>query len=141
MASVELTEAASAAIAAIAARIDAFDSESDRFHLWHSPFVHKFDALPLYIGWTECVGIRPDGAIVSWSIEGEYEGAPEVEYQLLVRIALVSGAKRYSFLQPFIPERPPYALDCRTCNGSGTIERLPNVICECGGIGWVDPPQ
>jgi hypothetical protein len=35
-----------------------------------------------------------------------------------------------------MPERPHDAVVCPSCHGSGQAAR-PEVVCECGGLGWV----
>src|SRR5207253_9912708 len=104
----------------------------------HTKYVERFGVLPLYHGWTESLGIRPDGALIRWSTEGEYEGIREVDEPIWLRIALVEGAKRYPILQRHIPARPPSAPTCPTCHGTGSIQQFPTMICQCGGVGWVD---
>jgi hypothetical protein len=123
---------------AIAARIAAYDVESDPPRRWYTRFVEQFGVLPLYHGWSESIGIRADAVLVRWSTEGEYEGTREVDAPIWVRIALVEGAKRYPVLRPHIPPRPAGALTCQTCHGTGSIQQLPTVICQCGGVGWID---
>lgn len=54
----------------IAARIAGYATEAPERLRWESPFVAEFTALPLYLGWTETIGIRPDGDVVRWSTEG-----------------------------------------------------------------------
>jgi hypothetical protein len=125
-------------IAFVAARIRAFDSESSERLRWLSPYVTQFEALPLYIGWLETVGLRPDGSVLRWSTEGEYEGWRAVDDPLLLRASLVEGAKRYPALEPLIPTRPEGARTCETCGGLGHIPQIPQVICACGGVGWRD---
>jgi hypothetical protein len=51
-------------------------------------------------------------------------------------IAVVSGAERYPELQCLIPARPPDALQCSACAGTGRLA-LSNARCgECCGLGW-----
>ena len=129
----------SAEVAArITARIADYPAEAPEKLRWLVPYVARFQALPLYIGWTETVGIRPDGELVRWSTEGDYEGTREVEDPILARIGLVEGAKQSAEFLPLIPGRPPGATTCPDCGGLGYIPLLPNVICSCGGVGWRD---
>lgn len=122
----------------IADRIRAFDRESPERIRWLSSDVVRYGALPLYIGWTETIGVRPDGAIVKWSSEGEYEGCHPVDEIVLVRTALVEGAKRYPPLMGLIPTRPVGARTCEHCGGLGYFPQFPALICDCGGVGWRD---
>jgi hypothetical protein len=105
--------------------------------LWQEPHVRANGALPLYVGWTEIVGIRPDGELVRWSSE-DWPGAFELNDATWHKVALVLGARRYPVLQRLIPERPEGARDCHLCQGSGRLPLQPEILCQCGGIGWLD---
>ena len=45
----------------IAEHVAAFHDEAPEQVRWQTPFVAEFGALPLYIGWTETIGLRADG--------------------------------------------------------------------------------
>jgi hypothetical protein len=98
----------------------------------------ELNALPLYFDWTGAIGIRPDGAIVDWDYDNLSAGAREVTDPLWVHTALVSGAKRYPLLQHLIPARQVDAVTCDACGGLGYLPKWPNVVCWCGGLGWLD---
>lgn len=121
-----------------AARVAAFAREAPLQLRWQSTYVERFAALPLYFGWTETIGLRADGEIIRWSIEGEYDGVRTVEEPVWVRAALVEGSKRYAGLRRLIPARPAGAHTCPVCNGTGHPLGLPQIGCSCGGVGWVD---
>jgi hypothetical protein len=122
----------------IAARVAGYpDEASDRLR-WAAPSVAEFGALPLYLGWTETLGIRPDGAVVRWSTEGEYAGVRPVADRTWLLTALVEGARRYPELVALLPERTPGATDCACRNHP--LVTSGKVLCgECGGIGWLPP--
>jgi hypothetical protein len=122
----------------IARRVGAFREEAPEQLLWQTQHVAEFAALPLYIGWTETIGLRADGEIVRWSTEGEYIGVRPVEDQVWVRTGLVEGFKRYPGLKCLIPPRPPGAHTCPVCSGAGYPPSLPHIGCSCGGVGWID---
>ena len=77
-----------------------------------------------------------------WVTE-EWPGVQELNDRTWVNLALVQGAERYPELKALIPVRPASALTCDTCKGAGRIPGLPDalkqVICSCGGIGWLHP--
>jgi hypothetical protein len=118
--------------ALISARIAAYATESS-----HSPYVARFSALPLYVGWTETIGLRPDGQVIRWRTEGEYDGVlPVEEHNNWLLAALVAGTKKYPELQTLLPVRGPDAVDCR-CQ-SVPIFAAGKIMCsECGGLGWL----
>ena len=74
--------------------------------------VDEFNALPLYVGWTQTIGIRADGEVVCWSTEGDYAGTRPEEDRSWLLTALVAGADRYPELRPLLPVRGPDAIDC-----------------------------
>jgi len=51
------------------------------------------------------------------------------------------GVKKYPELAALIPARPEEARDCDSCRGTGRIEALPQIICRCGGVGWIVPGE
>jgi hypothetical protein len=118
----------------IAARVAGFASEAPERRRWASPFVADFGALPLYLGWTETIGIRPDGEIVRWSTEGEYTGIQLVEDSRLVLSALVTGAEKYPKLRALLPDRPPGAVDC-PCRNEPRFAPGKILCGSCGGVG------
>ena len=119
-------------------RVERFAAEAPEELLWQEPHVRAHGALPLYVGWTETVGIRPDGEMVRWSTE-DWPGAVELDDANWYKIGLVLGARRYPILQRLVPDRPAGARDCDLCKGSGRFPLQPEIVCQCGGVGWVDP--
>ena len=122
----------------IARCVEAFRDDAPEKLRWQTPYVAEFFALPLYIGWTETIGLRADGEIVRWSTEGEYTGVRPVEDPVWVRAGLVEGSKRHPGLQGLVPIRPPSARTCPVCSGAGYPPGLPHIGCSCGGVGWID---
>jgi hypothetical protein len=119
-------------------RIVSFANEAPADWKWQSEFVRQFRALPLFLGWTETLGIQPDGRLVRWSTEGEYVGVRPIERQVDVNLALIRGAQRHSRLEKLIPRAPADAILCAQCHGSGRVAVSDEpLICACGGAGWV----
>ena len=75
----------------IAARIERFALDSPDQLKWQCHSVAEFGALPLYHGWVETIGIRPDGELVRWSTENEYQGVKPLEDRIWMLTALVVG--------------------------------------------------
>ncbi len=124
--------------ALIAARIAAYSADAPERLQWHAPYVAEFGALPLYAGWTETIGVRPDGQIVRWSTEGEYSGVRLVEERRWVLSALVTGTERYPELRALLPARPRDAVDCQCRNHP--LFAPGKMLCGiCGGVGWLVP--
>jgi hypothetical protein len=94
----------------LAERIAAYPAESAPQLRWLAEYAARAGALPLYPGWVETIGLRPDGEVVSWSTEGEYPGTKPVEDRYLWLTSLVFAAKRYPELRSLLPERTANAL-------------------------------
>jgi len=102
--------------------------------------VAKFGALPLITDWGGCYAMQLDGEIVTYEWEEPHRLAVLRDEQLR-RTALFQGSRKYPELTPLVPARPSAATDCPSCGGTGVVvikgQSLPNVICTCGGLGWV----
>lgn len=104
--------------------------------------VARHGALPVLFDWTATIALTPEGGLVMWSDEGEFEGLRPVEEPAWIRAALANAARRYPPLAALLPPRPAGAPDCPHCDGSGRIAGVPgNVVCPCAGLGWLDPPR
>jgi hypothetical protein len=124
----------------LANRIAAYAAESPPQLRWLAENAAQAGALPLYAGWVETIGLRPDGELVRWSTEGEYLGTKSVEDRYVWLTALVDAAKRYPELRPLLPARPPGARDCRHL--SHPLFAAGKVFCaECCALGWVEAPD
>jgi len=124
----------------VTARIASFERECVEYQRWLVPYVKRLDILPLWSDWFESFGIQSDGSIRKFSADGEhseYDGLRPVENQLQFIGCLVKGLKLYPQLRSAVPQRPKNAVTCHECGGSGVIGS--NVICKCGGIGWLYP--
>jgi hypothetical protein len=123
-------------VAFIRERIDRFPVEAPANLQWQLPYVSTHAALPPYIGWTETAGIQGDGTLVRWLTENDWPGG-ELAERTWVILALVQGAHRYPKLQRLVPSRPAGAVTCSACKGLGRFPQMPEIICECGGVGWI----
>ena len=123
-------------IARISARIAEYPADAPEELRWLAPYVTQYDALPLYPGWTETIGIRPDGELVRWSTEGDFDGTRPVEDWSWALAALVAGADGYPELRPFLPVRGPGAVDC-PCRAIPLCVSGKVICGECGGLGWL----
>jgi hypothetical protein len=98
----------------------------------------EIQALPLVADMGGCYAIRCNGDIVSfaWDSPGELrlEEDPRIR-----NMAIFQGSKKHPALRALVPPRPADARDCPHCGGRGALPApMPeNVICYCGGLGWV----
>jgi hypothetical protein len=124
----------------IANRIASFLTDAPDRMRWQVGYVAEFGGLPLYPGWSETIGIRPDGQIIRWSTEGEYAGVVPVEDPEWVLLALVAGARRYPELLPLLPQRGPGTIDC-PCRAVPLLASGRVLCSQCGGLGWLPRPD
>jgi hypothetical protein len=126
----------------VAERIARYATECDENRQWLAPYVQKHQVLPLLHGWVETIGIRSDGAIRKFYSDGEpleYEGVRVVDDVSHFIGALVQGARAYPELCVLIPVTPRNAVTCESCRGIGLFPSKPELVCECGGVGWKVP--
>jgi hypothetical protein len=120
-------------------RIQEFLSDPDPRLEWMKPAVRTHIFLPLYLGWVGAIGLRPDGSFVRWDHEDDREAVKPLSDPYWERVAVSHAAKKYSELAALLPERPSHAKDCDSCKGTGEIEGTAQIICVCGGLGWIIP--
>ncbi len=126
--------------AAVKHRLDTFltDAVTDPLNL--RAVVAKFGALPLVTDMGGCIALRPDGAIVTFAWDEPHAFEVVVDDRLR-NVALYQGSLKYPEITALVPSRPADAIDCPHCGGAGTPllagNTIPNVICFCGGLGWV----
>lgn len=121
----------------IAQRIAFFPTEATEQMRRQSEYVSEFSALPLYYGWTDTIGIRADGELISWSTEWEYAGTRPVKDRVWMIVALISGSERYEPLRALLPNRPTDAADCDACFNKPVFAAYRLFCGKCGGIGWL----
>jgi hypothetical protein len=126
---------------AIEARIAEFLAADDSKLEWVKPAVRQHGFLPLYVGWVAALGLRPDGSLVRWDHEADRASVRPLRDAYWQRMAICQGAKRYPELRALLPKRPASAQTCSACSGSGQVSGAPQIICECGGIGWIIPGE
>ena len=97
--------------------------------------------LPLWLDMGGCFAVHPSGQMVSfgWDTPGELR----VEAEPRIRnMAICVGSEKYPALREFIPTRPIDAVQCPHCQGKGKppeVEFIHNLVCYCGGLGWLPP--
>jgi hypothetical protein len=144
---VKLSPALSAFVTEMVARYP--DGSDPRPAFYLTPYVEKHGILPLFLHWTEAVGLMPDGTVrMFWTGDGPpgdpgYEGLRKLdEGQRKVDagwnflLALIEGARAYPALQAVVPARPDYMRTCPVCLGSGRLPEEPVQLCNCHGFGW-----
>jgi hypothetical protein len=124
----------------ITERIEEFPGNHEA-HEWLADRVHEMDALPLVLDMGGSYAIRASGDLIQFGWDGP-EGAESLEDPRLINAALYQGSLKYPKLASLVPSRPVGARDCSHCDGTGrpplsTQPGLENLICYCGGVGWL----
>jgi hypothetical protein len=122
---------------AIEARIEEFLASDDPRLTWLREAVREHGFLPLYVGWLSTLGLCPDGSFVRWDQEEDPQTMKTLSNAYLQRLAICQGARTYPELAALIPQRPASAETCSACGGAGDLRGLPQMICQCGGVGWI----
>ena len=99
--------------------------------------------LPLFNDFMGCWALDMDGRLVFFAWEEPEELEPVSEHPVDAvgaNAALALGSVRFPALAAIRPVRPTDAVPCATCDGTGRLVGLPeNVVCSCGGLGWLPP--
>ena len=91
--------------------------------------------LPIYSDWECCYALTRDGEPV-YSGDTTWAKPLPLTNRRHRFVVLAQAAERYSGLASLRPSRQPGDPSCSTCQGTGKIAAYPNLICECGGLGW-----
>jgi len=95
----------------------------------------RFGALPLFGTIGEVWLLRPDGSL--WKADSDLGLELTPLPQSLQVIALVAGTVRYPWLMDLLPSRPPGAVPCDNCGGSGRLGPENALFCHvCNALGW-----
>ena len=104
------------------------------------------EVLPLLFDWSAVLALRPDGQIVWVAYDIENLEIRVVEDDEVRDVGLFRGSRIHPDLPFLVPTKPPGAVDCPDCRGTGHptpprgMADLPgNLVCSCGGRGWRRP--
>jgi hypothetical protein len=92
-------------------------------------------ALPVYSDLGGTLFITPSLEVLALDHDGGVVPTPEPSENWRL-VALVSAAEKYLELQCLIPPRPPNALPCSPCGGTGRVAQLNTRCGKCCGLGW-----
>jgi len=99
--------------------------------------------LPLVNDFMGCWALDMAGRLVffAWDTPAEVEPVSDHPMDAVgANAALALGSARFPALAVIRPVRPADAVPCTTCDGTGRLTGVPdNVICACGGLGWLPP--
>jgi hypothetical protein len=126
----------------VKSRLKAIASDSSAKNVLLQRVATETGALPLHYGIGGGLALKPTGEIIEFSWD-DPKDIETVEDPRLVNMALFQGSEKYPELRVLIPTRPPTASTCPDCEGTGYIrldarpEIRRNIVCYCGGIGWL----
>jgi hypothetical protein len=131
---------------------EALHDEQATRHRWDLPAVTPFvraraeeGHLLLVRDWTADVVLSRAGEILVIDTEEGQPPRPATDSER--RLALFRSIAKYPELLSLLPDRPPDAVQCPGCSGTGVFvarfvnPKLRHVVCRCGGSGWITPAE
>jgi hypothetical protein len=99
--------------------------------------------LPLFNDFVGCWALDMSGRLVffPWEAPEELDLVSDNPVDAIgTNVALAVGSARFPALAMIRPVRSADAVPCTSCDGTGRLVGAPdNVICACGGLGWLPP--
>jgi hypothetical protein len=97
------------------------------------------DLVPIEGSWNgdrTYICLHRSGEVGLLDAKGRFD--PEATFAVSKSALIGSLARRVALASWFVP-RSAHPEVCRSCNGTGKTEhgQLANVVCNCGGLGWV----
>jgi hypothetical protein len=96
--------------------------------------------LPVLPDMGGCLCIRWTGEVVSFGWDDEPLTLQDEHDERIRNMVYLQASLKYPVMIPLVPNRPRDAITCLSCDGSGTIllrGAFRNIICFCGGLGWL----
>jgi len=92
--------------------------------------------VPIYSDWIVGFAVDENGQVLYSGDEmsAEYTALTNDRYR---HIALAQAAARFPELAQLRPTRRPEDPVCPSCRGTGGVAQYPQLICECGNLGWI----
>jgi hypothetical protein len=99
------------------------------------------NVLPLLNDFMGCWALTTAGRLVffAWDAPDQLEPVSDRPVDRLgTHAAFAIGSRRYPALAGLAPKRTSGDPACESCDGSGQIPGAPdNMVCACGGLGWL----
>ncbi len=91
--------------------------------------------VPIYSDWVMGFALNEDGEPVC--SDANWGHPTRLTNARYCHIVLAEAARRYPELASLKPLRTPNDPVCPSCKGAGGVAQYPNLICECGNLGWI----
>jgi hypothetical protein len=125
-------------------RIADFVSDSSSVYAHAYAAIARVNALSLFFDWTAFMALRPDGQLVWVPYDDESGDTEVVRKESLRNLGLFQATRLHPDLQFPVPSKPPDALDCPACRGTGK-QPFPEgskllfdkMICSYAAVGWL----
>ena len=92
--------------------------------------------LPVYSDWVQGFAINADGQAF-YSEDDSWADAKKLTNPRYQHIVLAQAAAVFPELSNRRPVRNAGDPDCPSCGGAGGAADHPEIICECGNLGWI----
>ena len=90
-------------------------------------------ALPVHVDMGGALVITAEGDVVQYDLETGATVRPNEDWKVL---ALAKASRRFPELKELAPKKPPNAIQCPSCAGTGTMPG--NTDCAtCWATGWI----
>jgi hypothetical protein len=104
----------------------------------------KLQILPVWLDMGGCLGVQPDGNVVSFLWDEPDQLRKETDKRIR-NMVYYQGSCKFPELAELAPSRPPSAETCSHCGGTGKVsfpkeaDEAPelSVVCFCSGLGWL----
>ncbi len=124
----------------IASRLQTYTADPDHDALNLRQRAVEFEALPLCVDWEQCWALKVDGRVVVFAHGDGDANLREESDARMINVALYQGSLTYPELKALVPARSGDADDCPYCVEKGidpTSLEQQQIICYCGGLGWI----
>jgi hypothetical protein len=97
----------------------------------------KLGLVPIYSDWVISYAVDEEGQVIATE-DDEGRGRTGAVTDIRQRHIVLAWASRgFPELAQLQPLRGPKDPVCPSCKGAGGVAQYPDLICECGNLGWI----
>ena len=93
--------------------------------------------LPIFSDWVVGYALDHNGDVFYAESDQEWSSPSRLTNARQRHIVLAQAASTFPELSGLAPVRQPGDLLCPSCKGVGGTAEHPELICECGNLGWI----